>query len=95
MNDRTRQMAPLRRAAIAATFSFLIPGAGLWWLGHRGLAVINLLAAIVFIGVLWLIASGDLAENVHYLALVAAAASAGVAHTFALHMAPGGKRSGM
>jgi hypothetical protein len=45
-------MTPLRRAAIAATLSFLIPGAGLWWLGHRRLAVINLLVATIAVGVL-------------------------------------------
>lgn len=87
MNDRRWQRPPLRVAAIAATLSFLIPGAGLWWLGRRRLAVINLLAATGFIGAVWLIAGGAVAENIHYLLLVAAAASAGVAHTFALHWA--------
>jgi hypothetical protein len=79
-------MTPLRRAAVAATLSFLIPGAGLWWLGQRRFAVINLLVATVVVGAFWLLLGGALSEHSHYVGLLAAAASAGFAHSFALHM---------
>lgn len=60
----------------------VIPGSGLWYLGLRRMAVINLLAAVLIplVGMFWL------SEHVHYLFLGVAAGSAGAAHAAVLQL---------
>lgn len=70
----------MKKSTIAATLNFGIPGAGLWYLGKRFWAVVNLLVATAFIALL----AGHpvLGERIHYVILAAAAGSAGLAHAF-------------
>ena len=69
----------MSRSTIAAVLSFVIPGAGLWYLGNRGRAVLNFTAAVL----LTLIGAVSQREHVHYLFLAIAAGSAGYAHAAA------------
>lgn len=68
------------RPTIAAFLSFVIPGAGLWYVGRRGMAIANLILATLVLAACWLAGNGTLVDHVHYVALVIAAASAGLAH---------------
>jgi hypothetical protein len=74
----------------AVALNFLIPGAGLWYLGLHWMALANFLVALTFplIGLFWW------SEHVHYLFLAIAAGSAGLAHAAAGHVqtksGPGG-----
>ncbi len=69
----------MSRSTIAAVLSFVLPGAGLWYLNHRGRAAMNLIAA-AFLTVLGAMSQR---EHVHYLFLAIAAGSAGYAHAVA------------
>ncbi|HIE96519.1 MAG TPA: hypothetical protein EYG03_22000 [Planctomycetes bacterium] len=69
----------MSRSTIAAVLSFVIPGAGLWYLGNRGGAVLNLAAAVL----LTVLGTVSQREHVHYLFLAIAAGSAGYAHAAA------------
>ncbi len=71
----------MKKSTIAAALNFLIPGAGLWYLGKTLLAVANLLAATAL--VVGITGVGGLSEQIHYVILGVAAGSAGLAHAVA------------
>lgn len=68
----------MKKSTIAATLNFGIPGAGLWYLGKRTLAVVNLLLATALVA--GLAGHPLFGERIHYVILAAAAGSAGLAH---------------
>jgi hypothetical protein len=68
----------MKKSTVAAVLNFVIPGAGLWFLGRKSWAAANLLGATVL--VLGITAAGQLSEQVHYVILAVAAGSAGLAH---------------
>ncbi len=41
-----KEAKTMSRSTMAAVLSFVVPGAGLWFLGNRGGAVLNLAAAV-------------------------------------------------
>ena len=69
----------MSRSAVATVLSFVVPGAGLWYLNHRAKAAMNLLVAIL----LTVLGAMSQREHVHYLFLAIAAGSAGYAHAVA------------
>ncbi|MBX3444578.1 MAG: hypothetical protein KF774_19410 [Planctomyces sp.] len=81
------------RPGVAAALNFILPGAGLWRLGARSLAVLNFLAVIALAVVAWLYGGSALSENIHYVLLFLAAASAGLAHAAAMKAAASGPAS--
>ena len=66
----------MRRSTKAAAFSFVIPGAGLWYLGKFRQAIFNLAVAIVLSAIV--VATGH--EHLHWSLLAIAAGSSGYAH---------------
>ena len=68
----------MKRSTKAAFLSLMIPGAGLWYCGRRGLAIANFLLAVAVpaIG----LTMGFLAEHIQWVFLAIAAGSAGLAH---------------
>jgi hypothetical protein len=68
----------MKKANIAAALSFVVPGAGLWFLEKRLWAVVNLLVATSL--VLLLSGFGPANERIHYVILAVAAGSSGLAH---------------
>jgi hypothetical protein len=72
------------KPTIAAILSFVLPGAGLWYVGRRALAIANLVVATLALTACWLAGSGAVIDHIHYVALVIAAASAGLAHAVAM-----------
>lgn len=68
----------VKSSRLAAALSFIVPGAGLWYLGQWFWAVVNLIGATAMIVLL----SRDLQgfEQIHYVFLAIAAGSAGLAH---------------
>lgn len=68
----------MKQSTKAALLSLIIPGAGLWYCGRRGLAVVNFLLAVAIpaIG----LTMGFLAEHIQWVFLAIAAGSAGLAH---------------
>lgn len=68
----------MKHSTKAALLSLIIPGAGLWYCGRRGLAVANFLFAVTVpaIG----LTMGFLAEHIQWVFLAIAAGSAGLAH---------------
>ncbi len=68
----------MKKSTIAAVLNFVIPGAGLWYLGRRSWAAANVLGATAL--VLGITATGQLSEQIHYVILAVAAGSAGLAH---------------
>lgn len=79
----------MKRSTKAATLSFLLPGAGLWYLGESAHAIINFAVAIV-LAALALFSSH---EHLHYALLAIAAGSSGYAHAAAraLEQTPGAR----
>lgn len=69
----------MSRTTVATLLNFLVPGAGLWYLGYDGKAIKNFAVAVV-LGVIGL---GSQREHVLYLFLAVAAGSAGYAHSIA------------
>ncbi len=65
----------------AAVLNFLVPGAGLWYIGLKFWGVVNLFAASLI--VVLLAVTGPFGEQIHYIILMAAAGSAGLAHALA------------
>jgi hypothetical protein len=74
----------MKKSTVAAVLNFVIPGAGLWYLGRKTWAAANLLGATIL--VLGITAVGQLSEQVHYVILAVAAGSAGLAHTVGTRM---------
>ena len=68
----------MKRSTKAALLSLIIPGAGLWYCGRRGLAIANFLLAVAVpaIG----LTMGFLAEHIQWVFLAISAGSAGLAH---------------
>ena len=66
----------MKKSTIAAVTSFVIPGAGLWYLGKRAVGLVNLLVATAIIVLL----AGVVSDQIHYVILAVAAGSAGLAH---------------
>ena len=75
----------MTRSTTATLLSFVLPGAGLWYLGRHRKAVVNFVAAVLasIAGLLWA------NEHVHYVILGIAAGSAGYAHATARTLGPG------
>lgn len=69
----------MKRTTIPATLSFLVPGAGLWYLGLKVKAVINFIVGAIFTALA--VFSGH--EYFHYMILAVAAGSSGYAHAAA------------
>ncbi len=71
----------MKKPVRAALMSMVIPGSGLWYTGHRKMAVANFLIALIcpLAGLM----TGFLAEHIHYVILAIAAGSAGLAHAMA------------
>jgi len=69
----------MKSSKTAMLLNFVIPGAGLWYLGMTRGALLNLVVAMLIpmCGFFWL------SEHVHYLFLAVAAGSAGLAHAVA------------
>ena len=72
----------MKSPQLAAFLSFVLPGAGLWYIGRTGLGFANLTLAIA-VPVIWLDSVMNGIESVHYVALAIAAGSAGFAHALA------------
>ncbi|MEZ6132463.1 MAG: hypothetical protein R3C59_27685 [Planctomycetaceae bacterium] len=72
----------MSRPTMAGILSFIIPGAGLWYLGDHRRATKNLLLAVL----LTTLGVSSAWEHVHYLFLAIAAGSAGYAHAVARAM---------
>jgi len=68
----------MRPDRLAAALSFVIPGAGLWYLGKRLWAVLNFILAVCVVTVLYGVE--PVSEHIHYVILAVAAGSAGLAH---------------
>lgn len=69
----------MKRSTIAATLSFLVPGAGLWYLGEFRHAMINIVVAAVLTAII--LATGH--EHLLWGVLAVAAGSSGYAHAAA------------
>jgi hypothetical protein len=67
---------------VGVVLNFVLPGAGLWYLGRSKSAVINLLVALIVPAGALVMQSGYL----HYIVLAIAAGSAGYAHAVASGM---------
>jgi len=75
----------LKHPGLAFLLSFIIPGAGLWYVGKPGWGLINLLVVMFGgIGLLFMFPAEIIENYFHYLALFCAAGSGGVAHSVAL-----------
>lgn len=68
----------MKKSTIAAVMSFVIPGAGLWYLGKRAVGLVNLLVATALVVLLAGVALTW--DQIHYVILAVAAGSAGLAH---------------
>lgn len=66
----------MKRATMAAALSFVVPGAGLWYLGESRQAIVNLIVAAILSA--FVIATGH--EHLHWGLLAIAAGSSGYAH---------------
>lgn len=72
-----------RKRWIVALLSFILPGAGLVYLGKWSWGLLNLAVAVAILA-LGMLAGGDLfVAYIHYPALAVAAGSAGLAHAVA------------
>ena len=69
----------MKRSTKAATLSFVVPGAGLWYLGESCQAIVNLIVAAVLSAIVT--ATGH--EYLHWGLLAVAAGSSGYAHAVA------------
>lgn len=67
----------MKHRTIATALNFVIPGAGLWYLGLKKAGILNLLVAILIPTVIGMFWPG---EHVLYVLLAVAAGSAGFAH---------------
>ena len=77
-------MSRNRRPLIAGTLSFLLPGLGLLYIGHRAGALINFtLATLVIVVINFFLSDPTLREHIHWTLLAIAACSAGYAHGIA------------
>lgn len=70
----------MKKSTVAATLNFVIPGAGLWYLGRCAWGVVNLLVATATVV---LAGFSPVGEHLHYVILAVAAGSTGTAHTAA------------
>lgn len=68
----------MKSPRLAAVLSFIVPGAGLWYLGQRFWGAMNLLGATAMVVLLSRDPQG--LEQIHYVFLAVAAGSAGLAH---------------
>lgn len=84
MNDELGPKIDSRRNAwFAAALSFILPGAGLAYLGKWGAAAINLLVAIILPAISLLAAPPEVTDHIHYLYLVIAVGSGAWGHAAA------------
>ena len=69
----------MKSQRVATLLNFLVPGAGLWYLGRSEFAISNALTAfaVLFAWTGWV--EGGM-ESIHYAILAIAAGSAGIAH---------------
>ena len=73
----------MKHPAIATLLNFVIPGAGLWYLGYRGWGMLNLLVATAIVLGTATLVPGLFNEHMHYVIFAVAAGSAGLAHSMA------------
>lgn len=73
----------MREPIIAAALNFVVPGAGLLYLGRRWPAAANFAVAVLIVVGLLLAAPQFFHESMHYVVLAIAAGSAGCAHAVA------------
>jgi hypothetical protein len=66
----------MKKSTTATVMNFVIPGAGLWYLGKRAAGIVNLFVATAIIVLL----AGVVSDQIHYVILAVAAGSAGLAH---------------
>jgi len=80
----TEGAGPMKSPFLAFTLNFFLPGAGLWYLGRRGWAVVNLLAVLA-VGVLAALALPEdvFDRNVGLLGAACGGGSGGLAMTLA------------
>ena len=65
---------------LAFTLSFFLPGAGLWYLGRKGWAVINLVVVVAMGCIAAILLSEESFDKyIHYVAIGCAGGSGGVA----------------
>lgn len=74
----------MKRSTLATFLNFVVPGAGLWYLGHRLWCVVNLCVATAIVLGAGSLAPDLLGERIHYVFIAVAAGSAGLAHAIAL-----------
>lgn len=72
-----------KNPTIAAVLNFILPGAGLWYTGHRVWGAVNFGIVVAVPLALLLFATEFFSQAVHYVVLALAAASAGLAHAVA------------
>jgi len=70
----------------AFVLSFVLPGAGLAYLGQWGWAVINFFGATGVLMVVVFLQSETAFDYLHYLILILAAGSGGLAHSCAMRL---------
>lgn len=73
----------MKSPRVAAILSFIVPGAGLWYVGRHTWGALNLVAAVVVPVVLAYAAGEWFSQYINYILLGIAAASAGLAHAVA------------
>lgn len=73
----------MHRLIIATVLSFVIPGAGLCYIGRWSWGVTNLLLVTAIVGGIAIVDPVLFDDMVHYLVLGCAAASAGFTHSVA------------
>ncbi|MEQ9409098.1 MAG: hypothetical protein RIK87_15290 [Fuerstiella sp.] len=69
----------MKRRTIATALNFVVPGAGLWYLGRIRSGVLNLLVAILVPVAVGILVSSETTYSL-YAVLAVAAGSAGFAH---------------
>ena len=77
----------MRSPFAAFILSFFLPGAGLWYLGKRGWAIINLLVVLAIGMIAYLLLAEDIFDRyIRYLAIGCAGGSGGLAGALAEQM---------
>jgi len=76
----------VKKPWLAFVCSLLIPGAGLAYLGRWRAGLVNLCVATAIVAACWLIRPQSSLDYIHYVILVLAAGSAGLAHAWATRM---------
>ncbi len=77
-------MSPVKKPGLAFLLSLVVPGAGLCYLDKWGWGIVNFVAVqMVLLAIMVAPLGSEIYEYFHYVMLVLAAASAGIAHAAA------------